>query len=73
MTNSFHGAAWSTGRVTPMKAPPEKRRIPAVTDARIPSVGRDTGPTGLVFSDPQHPYTRQLLAAHPSADPRARA
>jgi oligopeptide/dipeptide ABC transporter ATP-binding protein len=32
----------------------------------------ESGPTEQIFSSPQHPYTRGLLDAVPSADPRAR-
>ena len=32
----------------------------------------ELGPRQAIFEDPQHPYTRQLLAAVPVADPRKR-
>ena len=32
----------------------------------------ELGPRQAIFEDPQHPYTRQLLAAVPVADPRQR-
>jgi microcin C transport system ATP-binding protein len=31
----------------------------------------ETGSTGSVFADPQHPYTKRLLAAEPKGDPPA--
>ncbi len=43
-------------------------RVAVMQEGRIV----ETGPTALTFEHPQHDYTRQLLAAHPSADPRAR-
>jgi peptide/nickel transport system ATP-binding protein len=32
----------------------------------------ETGPREAIFGNPQHPYTRRLLAAVPIADPRRR-
>jgi oligopeptide/dipeptide ABC transporter ATP-binding protein len=31
----------------------------------------ETGPTSLIFADPRHPYTKALLSAAPTPDPRA--
>ena len=44
-------------------------RVAVMRDGRIVEMG----PTAQTFEHPQHEYTQQLLAAHPSADPRARA
>ena len=43
-------------------------RVAVMQDGRIVEIG----PTAQTFANPQHAYTRQLLDAHPSADPRAR-
>ena len=32
----------------------------------------EAGPTAELFADPQHPYTRKLMAAVPVADPARR-
>jgi peptide/nickel transport system ATP-binding protein len=32
----------------------------------------EIGPVDAIYSDPQHPYTRALLSARPSMDPRKR-
>ena len=40
-----------------------------------PGAGKrlEIGPREAIFADPQHPYTRRLLAAVPIADPARRA
>jgi ABC-type glutathione transport system ATPase component len=43
-------------------------RVAVMSNGRIV----ETGPTVSVFKDPQHDYTKALLAAHPEPDPRQR-
>ena len=43
-------------------------RVAVMQDGRIVEIG----PTAQTFAHPQHAYTRQLLDAHPSTEPRAR-
>ncbi|KGF70158.1 microcin ABC transporter ATP-binding protein [Hoeflea sp. BAL378] len=43
-------------------------RVCVMTDGKIV----ETGPTAEIFSNPQHAYTKHLLAAEPKGDPPAR-